>query len=59
MTPDQIIREEFERWQLGDGKFPRVITRSPTNLDGYLLAQTQGDWITWQACWAIATGYSE
>ena len=57
MTPDQIIREEFERWQLGDGKFPRVIARSPTNPDGYLLTQTQGDWTTWQAAWAVATGY--
>lgn len=58
MTRDQIIREEFEMWQLGDGKFPRVIERSTANQGGYLLAQTQSDWTAWQAAWAVAEGYS-
>ena len=57
LTPDQIIREEFERWATDGGEWPAAATRSATNPDGYRLADTQRAWTVWQAAWAIATGY--
>lgn len=58
MTPDQIIREEFERWALGGGPPTHVIDRNMFRPDEYRLSETNRQWIVWKAAWAIATGYS-
>lgn len=54
VTEDEVaqgtMRERFERHMSDDGKWMAAVQRSG---DGYLLAQTQGAWITWQACWAL------
>lgn len=55
MTPDQIIREEFERWYMGGSASD--FDRSAANPDGYKLARVQDAWITWVAAWAVAEGY--
>ena len=57
MTPDQIIREEFEMWYSDQGAWPITVTRSATNQDGYKFSETQVAWGIWKAAWAIAQGY--
>jgi hypothetical protein len=54
MTPDQIIREEFERWAFPAGTAPdRDMFFPATYRDPAINAQ----WLAWQAAWTIAQGY--
>lgn len=56
MTPDQIIREEFERWHREErGRIP---TRHAVNPEKYHPHSTQAAWEAWQAAWAVATRYN-
>jgi hypothetical protein len=56
MTPDQIIREEFERWASDDGRLSSAIERTAANY--YRLPTVRAQWLAWQAAWAVATGYA-
>ena len=57
MTPDQIIREEFERWHTEvHGRTP---SRDGFHPEKYYPHSTQAAWEAWKTAWTIATGYSE
>jgi hypothetical protein len=56
MTPDQIIREEFERWI-----YPPESKRRERDMffpATYRDPATNTQWLAWQASWAVATGHS-
>lgn len=55
MTPDQIIREEFERW--ASDAHGRMPSRDGFRPEKYYPSSTQDAWEAWQAAWAIAEGY--
>ena len=54
MTPDQIIREEFEAWHTEARK--RIPTRHAENQERYHPHSTQAAWEVWQAAWGVAGG---
>ena len=58
MTRDQIIREEFERWQSDDGKRLDLLDRSLGYPENYRYASVIANWHAWKAAWAVAEGYS-
>ena len=55
MTPDQIIREEFEAWHTEARK--RIPTRQAANPEKYHPHSTQSARDVWRAAWAVAEGY--
>lgn len=54
LTPDQIIREEFERWAFPAGT---ALDRDMFFPATYRDPAVNTQWLAWQAAWAIAQGY--
>lgn len=57
MTPDQIIREEFERWASEGGRLSCVLTRHAAHPERHRLPTLNVQWQAWKAAWTVAEGY--
>jgi hypothetical protein len=52
VSNEAAVREAFETYMSGDGRFPKAVERDGSG--GYLLGTARTGWADWQAAWRAA-----